>query len=60
MIDDTPVRVTGARSFSVSYGIFSRRAGRMTSGVTTRHSVWPSGADFATCSMPSSVPAPGL
>ncbi len=52
--------VTGARSFSVSYGIFSRSAGRITSGVTTMPRVCPSGAERATCSMPSSVPAPGL
>ena len=55
----TDTWLTAARSFSVSYGMFWRRLGLMTWAVTTTPSVWPSAADFATKSVPTTVPAPG-
>src|SRR5262245_33171625 len=39
--------------------MFGRRLGLMTCAVTTTPRVWPSGADFATRSVPTTVPAPG-
>src|SRR2546425_1520090 len=39
--------------------MFCRRLGLMTCAVTTTPSVWPSGGDFATRSVPTTVPAPG-
>src|SRR5262249_5070767 len=55
----TDTWLTAARSFTVSYGMFARRLGLMTCAVTTTPRVWPSGADFATRSVPTTVPAPG-
>src|SRR5438094_571763 len=55
----TETCVTAARSLTVSYGMLCRRLGLMTCAVTTTPSVWPSGADFATRSVPTTVPAPG-
>src|SRR5687768_7215995 len=55
----TETWLTAARSFSVSYGRLCRRLGLMTCAVTTMPSVWPSPADFATRSVPTTVPAPG-
>ena len=52
--------MTGAKSFSVSYGrllwtnLFTTKPGEYTIRV------WPSGADFATTSVPTMPLAPGL
>ncbi|MCY1384043.1 hypothetical protein D9M69_722370 [compost metagenome] len=57
---DRAVSVTPVRSFRVLKGMPGRSEGLMTCEVTTMPSVWPSGADLATKSVPSTVPAPAL
>ena len=43
----------------MSYGRFGRTAGLMTKLAAFTRRVWPSAGDFATASVPTTVPAPG-
>jgi hypothetical protein len=46
-------RATGKKSFNVSYGSFGCSVGLMACCVTPNRSVYPSGAAFATTSVPT-------
>ena len=51
---------TPTRSFRVSYGILTRKLGFEVYDALITPNVYPSGRDFATASVPITVPAPGL